>query len=500
MKMSPHRKSELDKLHLFLHENRKNLQAIDQAAMQLHRRSLPLDQVLKAYENYLADSPASPVAAYNYAWYLTRGGKFESAIHMYQRALDLGIDGPEEVHMNIGNIYMDHLLDTARARKTFEMALSENPGYFGAHYNLGNLEEQSGNREQAAACFRKCLEIEPNNHSALARLADTQRFSIKDDSLLSQMKTVAVKSDNSDLHFALASAFNQLGEFDSAWAHLSRANGLDRTSFPTYQPDETEKVFDQIIAQTNHEWLDRFQGSSRRDVFICGMFRTGSTLLEQMLAAHPSFTAVGESEFFPRLVMQEFDDFPQGLDEVDINDTRAWQERHSKFAKRLADNSNRLTDKRPDNFQYIGLIKAVLPSARFIVTERDWRDVALSIYSMRLGASQNYATDLASIRHYIGQQRRLVDYWQTLLGDDLLRLRYEDLVTQPRETLGHALTALGEPWDDRCLAFDKLDNPIKTGSVWQVREPLHARSVGRWKYYRPYFESVFGAALNDSTA
>lgn len=500
MKMSPQRKSELDRLHLFLQENENKLQAIDQAAMHLHRRSLPLEKALLAYEKYLASMPASPIAAYNYAWYLTRDGQFESAIRMYQQALELGIDSPEEVHINIGNIYMDHLLDTVKARQAFDMALSANPGYFGAYHNLGNLEEQSGDREQAAACFRRCLEIEPDNHSALARLADTQRFRKDDDPLLSRMKAAAAKSENSDLHFALGSAFNQLGEFDSAWAHLSRANALDRASLPAYKPGETEAVFDQIIARTSRDWLDQFQEPSRRDVFICGMFRTGSTLLEQMLAAHPAFTAVGESEFFPRLVLREFDEFPQGLDEIDVNDTRVWQERHSKYAERLEGNATRLTDKRPDNFQYIGLIKAVMPSARFIVTERDWRDVALSIYSMRLGAGQNYATDLASIRHYIGQQRRLVDYWQTLLGDDLLRLRYEELVTQPQKTLGRALTTLGEPWDDRCLAFDKLDKPVKTGSVWQVREPLHARSVGRWKYYRPYFESVFGASLNDPAA
>ena len=131
------------------------------------------------------------------------------------------------------------------------------------------------------------------------------------------------------------------------------------------------------------------------------------------------------------------------------------------------------------------------------MTERDWRDVALSIYTMRLGAGQNYATDLADIRHYIGQQQRLVDHWAGLLGDDLVRLRYEDLVTQPRKSLGSVLDVLGEAWDERCLAFDTLDNTVKTGSVWQVREPLHARSVGRWKKYRPYFESVFGDRIGD---
>jgi hypothetical protein len=128
------------------------------------------------------------------------------------------------------------------------------------------------------------------------------------------------------------------------------------------------------------------------------------------------------------------------------------------------------------------------------VTERDWRDVALSIYSTRLGAAQNYSTCLEDIRHYIGLQERLVDHWQSILGDDLIRIRYEDLVRQPRETIGNLLNALGEDWDERCLSFDQLDNTVKTASVWQIREPFHTRSIGRWKNYKPYFEGVFGPA------
>jgi len=110
--------------------------------------------------------------------------------------------------------------------------------------------------------------------------------------------------------------------------------------------------------------------------------------------------------------------------------------------QKLLGQSTRLTDKRPDNFLYIGLIKAVLPSAKIVVTERDWHDVATSIFSTRLGASQNYATSLENIRHYIGLQTELVDHWQSILGSDLKRIRYEDLVREPRDTVSGA----ARPW------------------------------------------------------
>ena len=493
--MSPKKREELDRLHFFLHGNEKNLSAINQVALLLQKEGFPLEQALKAYDHYLAFQPASPSAAFNYAWYLAKDGQFESATRMYQRALELGIDRPEEVHLNIANIYMDHLGDNEKARDEFRRALAKNLNYFDAYHNLGNLEEQRGDRKQAAACFQKCLEIEPGNPSALARLADTHRFLEDDDPLLDRLVTSAETGNNSDLHFALGSAFNQLANYELAWSHFTQANALDRKILPRYRQEQTEAVFSKIVSQCSDEWLAQFPGVSHEPVFICGMFRTGSTLLEQVLAAHPGFTAGGESEFFPRLILREFHDYPEGLDEITSGELQSWRESHIIDSKRITGGSTRLTDKRPDNFLYIGLIKAILPSAKFVVTERDWRDVALSIYSTRLGAAQNYSINLADIRHYIGQQEQLLDHWKSILGDDLIRVRYEDLVSQPRETAGRLLEALGEDWDERCLAFDKLDNAVKTASVWQVREPLHARSVGRWKHYKSHFENIFGSDL-----
>ena len=142
---------------------------------------------------------------------------------------------------------------------------------------------------------------------------------------------------------------------------------------------------------------------------------------------------------------------------------------------------------------HVGLIKAVLPSAKFVVTERDWRDVATSVYSTRLGPGQSYSTNLKDIRHYIGNQQELINHWQSILGSDLLRVPYEDLVTEPRKTITGLLEFLGEDWDEGCLSFNKLKNSVQTASVWQVREPLHTKSVGRWQNYRQHFEKAFGA-------
>ncbi|MBT8092367.1 MAG: sulfotransferase, partial [Gammaproteobacteria bacterium] len=485
--------SVLEQLRLLLMHVKKDLPAIDQIAGHLRQKRYPLDLVLRAYEDYLAHEPGSATAAFNLAFNLARDGQFEAAIDLYERSLELGISQPEEVHLNIANIHMDHLYDHDKARAHLEQALTLNPAYSAACYNLGNLSEQEGKRQEAGRYFEKCLQLDPSNESALARLADTRNFVGDDDPLLARLVATAKDSTNSDIQFAAGKAFEQLADFGTAWRHFSRGNRLDQPAMPAYQPKKTEADFNRIMTICDSKWLQQFEGSSTEPVFICGMFRSGSTLLEQMLASHPAFTAGGESQFFPRLVARQFPDYPEGLDGISTARLRAWRQEYVEQSAKLFGQSSRLTDKRPDNFLYLGLIKAILPSAKVIVTERDWRDVATSIYSVRLGQTQNYATSLQSIRHYIQQQTALVNHWETALGSDLRRVRYEDLVQHPERTMTGLLEWLGESWDERCLAFHELKNSVKTASVWQVREPLHGKSVGRWKNYQRYFVEAFGA-------
>jgi tetratricopeptide (TPR) repeat protein len=480
----------------FLNRAGNNLPAIDQAAFNLYQMRYPLEPALRAYKKYLVRKPKDATAAFNYAYYLGKDGQFEAAIRMYKRSLELGISAPEEVLLNIANIYTDHLRNNEQAKVYLHKALKRRPDYASAFHNLGNLSEQDGNREEAAQYFEKCLEIDPSNETALARLADTHKFVEKDDPLLTRLINVAKRSNDADVHMALGKAYEQIAEFELAWRHFSMANAQDERVLPVYRQAATESVFDRIKSICTNEWLASYQGQAREPVFICGMFRTGSTLLEQVLAAHPAFVAGGESEFFPRLVAKEFPAYPQGLESISSERLNAWAEAHEHLSEELAGKTARLTDKRPDNFLHIGLIKAILPSAKFVVTERDWRDVSTSIFSTRLGITQNNATSLENIRHYIELQKELVDHWQSILGSDLIRVQYENLVSEPRSVISAVLEFLGEPWDERCLNYHKLDNAVQTASVWQVREPFHTKSIGRWKNYRQQFIETFGTELN----
>ena len=204
------------------------------------------------------------------------------------------------------------------------------PGRLGqlVRHREEHLAEQEGHREEAARNFEMCLQADPANESALARLADIRKFSEPGDTFLSMLAARGQKSNNSDVHFALGKAYEQLGDFDRAWQHFSKGNALDQRSIPAYNRESAELLFNRIKELCDRKWLDQFNDQSSEPVFICGMFRTGSTLLEQVLASHPGFSAGGESEFFPRLVAREFPDYPAGIDKISPENLRSWKKQH----------------------------------------------------------------------------------------------------------------------------------------------------------------------------
>jgi hypothetical protein len=157
--------------------------------------------------------------------------------------------------------------------------------------------------------------------------------------------------------------------------------------------------------------------------------------------------------------------------------------RYLEMLSRLFPRGARVTDKRPDNFLYIGLIKRLFPDARIVHTMRNPLDNCLSIYFLHLDHSMSYALDLADIGHYYVQYRRLMAHWQSLYGADILELDYDALVREPRARIERLLEFCGLEWEDACLSFNQAKRAVKTASVWQVREGLYQRSSGRWRNY-----------------
>lgn len=450
-----------------------------------------------AYKILLSNEPNLPECWYNLALVQRRIGRYESALACYEEALKLGASKPEEIHLNRGVIYSDELRQPEAAARELEIALELNPNYIPALQNLANLKEEFGERDGALALYEKILALNPNYYNALARAATLMAVRGTDDALVTRLRRAVTRpsstnGEKASLSFALGALLDACGAYDDAFEAYAAANQFSRAAAPSgglYDRGRQERFVDELIA-TFGARAPAAHTSEPPPVFICGMFRSGSTLVEQVLAAHPRVTAGGELSLLARLVRSNLVPFPQSITYTspDTLDRMAvWY--RSNLAK-LFPGSGLVTDKRPDNFLYIGLIKSLFPNAKIIHTTRDPLDNSLSVFFTHLDHSVSYAVDLMDTGHYYKEYRRLMSHWKAVHGADILDFDYDGFVAEPRATAERLLHFLDLEWSDACLEFHQTKGAVKTASVWQVRKPLYEHSSGRSRHYAKYVKEL----------
>jgi tetratricopeptide (TPR) repeat protein len=455
------------------------------------------------YRDVLSRWPELADTWYNLARLQRRIGRFDAALMSYQQALERGIDQPEEVHLNRAVIYSDFLRQEEAAERELRTALAINPQYVPAMLNLANLKEDLGDRAAAIALYDRILTLQPAYYEALARRARLHVAADRNDMMISRLRPAIAANDSSDadkasLGFALGKLLDECGAYDDAFLAYCAANRDSRRSagqnFQGYDPARHTRLVDELISASLAATTTSAV-SDQTPVFICGMFRSGSTLAERILASHSRVTAGSELPFIPALVRNELRPFPQSM--LDLTQSRLDMLARSylKALRQLFPHADIVTDKRPDNFLYIGLIKRLFPRARIVHTTRNPLDNCLSIFFLHLDHSMSYALDLADVAHYYSQYRRLMAHWQSLYGADILDLDYDMLVREPREQIGRLLEFCGLEWQDSCLEFQRTTSSVKTESVWQVRESLYQRSSGRWRNYAAHLNGIENVLL-----
>ncbi len=450
-------------------------------------------EAILAYERLLSLRPDLPDSWYNLAWLYRQERRFDEALAAYDRALAFGVSAPEEVHVNRAVILGDHLARSDLATAELQAALGCNPIYVPALLNLGNLHEDLGQLERARAAYHRALDADPDNCLVLARLAgvasdeDSPEYIRTLQARLSQPRLAP--ADRADLGFALGRLLDRASDFDAAFTAYSSANAANRASAgpaALYDRAAHEQFVSRIIAACPAPALDDGSDQTAAPLFILGMFRSGSTLTEQILGAHGMVTAAGELDLVPSLV-RTIEPYPEAAGQLDRRAADRLREHY--LAALPSTSAERLrTDKRPDNFLHIGLIKRLFPAARILHTVRNPLDNLLSLYFLQLDPRMSYAHDLGDAAHWYMQYQRLMAHWQSLYPKDILEVNYERLVADPRPAVERILRFCGLPWQDSCLDFDRQPNVVKTASVWQVREPLHNRSVERWRNYEQHLE------------
>ena len=275
------------------------------------------------------------------------------------------------------------------------------------------------------------------------------------------------------LYFGLGKALDDCARYDEAFEQFALGNAASRPRLSRYDRVAVDAAVDRVIREFSPALMARATPVSEAPlVFITGMFRSGSTLFEQVLAAHPRVTAGGEIEYFMR--------FPFSFNPPD------WQpvaEGYVDYLGRSFPGKELVTNKRPDAFALLGMLKASFPNARFVNTVRDPRDTAISIWFQQFDGRLGYAADLGDIAHHHRQYLRLMDHWRGIFGASIFDADYDAYVQDPRAVTERLLAFLGLDWHEGCLQFQKNATRVRTASVAQVREPIYRKSSGRWKNY-----------------
>jgi len=464
------------------------------------------EEAIAAYRSCLATDPTRADGWFNLAWALRHTGRFEQALDAYADALRHGADMPEQIHLNRAAILSGQLHRDDDALRELEASLARAPGYFPALVNLGNLHEERGERDAATGCYRRVLDLQAFDPSqrnlqaeALARLAQLHPPASSDDPMLARLEAIAALPDLDDtiranLLFSLGRARDRLDQPASAFRAFTTAKQHAHRRHPAYAAATGERVTQALLCAPAPVRRTPASGEGAVPLFICGMFRSGSTLLEQILAGHPAVAAGGEMDTLPRMVATDLAPFPSSMATLDTTalDTLA-RRYHAARSVRVpdADGVRYVTDKRPDNYRLIGLIRALFPDARIVLTTRHPLDTCLSIFMQHLNPRAcPYAGSLMDIGHHYLQYRRLMEHWLREHPGHVDTFDYDAFVAAPRSTLQPLMNRLGLDWNPALLEFHRRRDSVRTASYWQVRRPLYTEASGRWRRYAAELEPL----------
>jgi tetratricopeptide (TPR) repeat protein len=433
------------------------------------------------------------------------------SIPCWERVVALDPDRAS-AHLSLGWALQDES-HFDEAREHYNAAIQLQPDFAAAFLNLGGLQEELGDLVAAERSFRTSLEKQSSFALPHARLATLLRSKLPESDLAAleerlKDETLA-ESARARLLFALAHALDGKGEYARAAECLRESNALTLETNRTrrdYAAADHEKFVDGLLRGFDRDFFARFAGAgseSRRPVFVFGLPRSGTTLVEQVLASHSQVYGAGEL----RLARRSFEAIPNLLgrseparDCVEFLDRTTILRLAETHLERLAAIEkgafSRIVDKMPDNYMYLGLLAVMFPRATFIHCNRDLRDVAVSCW-MTDFRSIRWSNDQSNIGARFRQYRRVMSHWKQVLPSPILEVNYEDTVADLESTARRMIDACGLAWEPACLEFHRTERPIRTASVMQVRQPVYQRSVARWKNYEPALAELFASLPRD---
>jgi tetratricopeptide (TPR) repeat protein len=489
--LQPNNPDTLDNLALAL----KDLARYDEAAETM-RRALVIDAARDQFHTH-------------YAGILLDQDRIEAAAEAVGRALALKPDSHDAVNL-MGRVAFERG-DLESALSHYRRALVLKPDLADAYNNMGNALKETGRLEEARGAYVEALRLDPDMTGAYVNLADTKTFT-PGDPHLAAMEALRAKADGSktdrvQIGFGLAKAYADLKDHRRSFAHLREANALKR-GMVAYDESAALGFFDRIEAVFTPALLRDKAGSgdpSPAPIFIIGMPRSGTTLVEQILASHPAVHGAGELKVLNDVVLMVHGpggtiQYPEFVTALDASALRQIGSRYMSELRKLAPGGGRVTDKMPSNYYFAGLIHLALPNAKIVHCVRDPVDTCVSCFSKLFADPQAHTYDLAELGRYYKRYERLMTHWRRVLPEGrILDVRYEDVVGD-LETQARRLIAYCDlKWDERCLAFHETERPVRTASATQVRRPIYNSAIGRWRVYKDELGPLLTALGVDAT-
>ena len=427
-------------------------------------------------------------------------GKLEEADAAVRRLLQIEPENPQS-WITLAAVAV-RLLRQEAALEAYEHAAQLSPAEVQLRMAIGHVQKTLGRRAQCEATYQAALRIDPGCAEAWWSLADLKNYSFSTADIAA-MEAQLARTDTrraaaAHLQFALGKAAEQRGQYPESFSHYQLGNALRRLDAP-FDSGHFEQRCRRIGAFFNTGFFTRHAGCGDPDaapIFIVGLPRSGSTLIEQILASHSQVEGTME---LPNIIniSHQFDDmvpsrdgYPETVATAPSGAFTTLGARYLAETAPLRSGRAHFTDKLPNNFSHVGLIHLMLPNATLIDARRHPMDACFSAYKQHFADGQTYSYDLVDLGRYYRAYLSLMDHWDAVLPGKVLRFDYEGLIADPETQIRRLLAHCRLPFEPACLAFHETRRAVRTASAEQVRQPLYASGVGYWRHFEKQLEPL----------
>ena len=460
-----------------------------------------LDEAENLLRQALAEAPDHIAALFELGRVLKELERPDDAIDVYKTLIELQPDNPR-AHYRLAGVLAPAAL-TEQSAAAYRRCLELDPRHPGAWLGLGHMLKTLGQQSEGIAAYRRCLAIEPEFGEAWFSMANLKTYRF-DDAEIAEMRQrlesdTVNETSRVNFLFALARAYEDRRDYATAWQYYEQGNARQRL-LVSYDPVLTETVNDDLIAFFAADFFRSHAGVGNPDpspIFILGMPRSGSTLVEQIIASHSRVEGTSELPYIGRLTKSlnrnraDGMRYPEVLNELEPRHFSRLGQNYLAMARmHRVEGTPHFIDKMPNNFPLVGFIHAILPNAKIIDARRHPLDACTGNLRQLYARGQAFSYDQTDIGEYYLQYQRMMDHWDQVLPGKVLHVQYEDVVADLPRQVERILNYLELPWEDACLDYHATQRAVRTASSEQVRQPIYTSGIGYWRHYEAQLEEL----------